>query len=378
MPIEFRCDCGQMLRARDDQAGQRVRCSACDRVGTVPDGRKNASTDDLAAPRPSWTEMKKVRSNPNVDPDADEDAAHPPDRSGTSGKAVASLVLGVLSFFCFLFAGVPAVVLGALGLRDINKSRGKLSGQGLAVAGIVTGSVGTLLSGLLIIPLIGLLPAVQKVRSAASTAGSANNLKQIGLALHNYHDTYGSLPSVAVGAPNAPQARKAGLSWRVALLPYIEEDTLYRRFRMDEPWDSPNNLSLLGFMPRTYRHPAAITPPDHTHYRVFVKRGAGPGLAPALLENPWDGNRPLLGMRDGLANTLVVVEAADAVPWTKPDELTFDPNQSLPRLGVNASDDFNILLLDGAVRRVSQKRLGEATLRALITSNGGEPLPPDW
>src|SRR5262245_20095140 len=73
--------------------------------------------------------------------------------------------------------------------------------------------------------LIGLLlPAVQKVREAAARMKCSNNLKQIGVAVHNYHDVNAKLP-------NAYDAR-TGLSWHVLILPFIEQDNLYKRFDM--------------------------------------------------------------------------------------------------------------------------------------------------
>ena len=111
--------------------------------------------------------------------------------------------------------------------------------------------------------LIGLLlPAVQKVREAAARASDANNLKQIGLAMHGFHDANGAFPPAAWGAkaqwdnkpdPDTGRPKAGGLSWRVAILPYIEQQALYLRFKHDEPWDSPANKQLIPLMPKLYR-----------------------------------------------------------------------------------------------------------------------------
>src|SRR5439155_1388856 len=109
---------------------------------------------------------------------------------------------------------------------------------------------------------------------------------------------------------------KAILSWRVLILPYIEQDRLYRKFRLNEPWDSPHNKKLLEMMPKTYAAPNAKgDPPYTTHYQVFVGPGAG-----------FEGKRGLrIGdFTDGTSNTILVAEAARAVPWTKPEDLPYD------------------------------------------------------
>src|SRR4051794_27214810 len=71
-------------------------------------------------------------------------------------------------------------------------------------------------------------------RVAAARQASVNNLKQIGLAFHNSHDTMGYFPGGVYDA----SGKKVGLSWRVAILPFIEQGPLYMQFKLDEPWDS--------------------------------------------------------------------------------------------------------------------------------------------
>ena len=110
---------------------------------------------------------------------------------------------------------------------------------------------------------IGLLvPAVQKVREAAGRSQDTNNLKMLGLALQNFHDTYGFLPK----AGGMDASRKGKLSWRVAILPFMEQEALYSRFRLDEPWDSPTNKALIPLMPKVFMNPQAPTEPGKTYY----------------------------------------------------------------------------------------------------------------
>lgn len=214
-----------------------------------------------------------------------------------------------------------------------------------------------------------MLPAIQSTREAARRMQSANNLKQIGIALHSYHDAYGEFPPAVVRDKDG----KPLYSWRVLILPYIEQENIFRKWKKDEPWDSPNNKPLSDLVLKVYSAPGA---PDEntnrTHYRVFTGKGAG------FEENK---ARPGKGWRfadftDGSSNTIAVVEATESVPWAKPDELEFVPGQPLPAMGLPGGDGFNALLFDGSYRHL-QKTINRGTLQAMITRNGGEVIPFD-
>jgi hypothetical protein len=192
-------------------------------------------------------------------------------------------------------------------------------------------------------------PAVQKIREAAARTEALNNLRQLAIGMHDINDAKGKLPSASVGG---------GLSWRVALLPYIGHDDLYKQFHLNEPWDSPHNVKLLEKMPREYRHPlaSATDPPNTTRFQIFV----GPGT-------PFDMNRAPNIPRDfpqGTRNVLLIVEAGRAVPWTKPEDVPYRPDQPLPALGV-----FPRLFLaargDASVESFPRD-MNERELRALI------------
>ncbi|HEY7154852.1 MAG TPA: DUF1559 domain-containing protein [Gemmataceae bacterium] len=372
--IRFFCECGKQLQAREESAGKAVLCPACNRQLTVP----------AVPPSPTSVVPEEPSTRPSAEPRVQRGRPAPPEEeelaveeemedrprpaAGNSGKAVASLVLGILSVFCNVLTGVPALLLGILALRDIGRSRGRLGGHGLAIAGLATAGVCTLLScvtyGTFLLPVM-LLPAVQKVREAAARAQSQNNLKQMGLAMHNYNDTYNRLPPTGVGDFRQPEAmRKPNLSWRVALLPFVEQLNLYNQFKFDEPWDGPNNIKLLGQMPMIYKLPGDDkTPPDHTHYQVFVGNGAA-----------FEKTRgfSIRDFPDGLTNTILIVEAAQAVPWTKPDDIPFDPGKPIaPLLSTYFRSGRNVLLADGSIR-VLPASVPENTLKAAITRSGGE------
>ncbi|MDR3637301.1 MAG: DUF1559 domain-containing protein [Isosphaeraceae bacterium] len=218
-----------------------------------------------------------------------------------------------------------------------------------------------------------MLPAVQAARSAARRAQSTNNLKQIGLALHNFHSVQDHFPATI-----RDKAGKPLLSWRVAILPFIEQQALFNEFHLDEPWDSPHNQELVERMPTVYAVPGAKAEPGETFYRSFS--GKGTFLDP----DAKDGIR-IADVTDGTSNTIAVVEAREAVPWTKPDSdiaSDADPNKPEPRdallksLGGHFPGGFNALFLDGAVKFVKTS-IDIDVLRALITRNGGEVVSAD-
>jgi hypothetical protein len=384
--IRYSCACGRQLQGRDEDAGKQAKCPECGAVGVIPRAEGVTAADDLPPrraerARPDAVQEDRPRRRAGGD-DYDEDRPRrrrPPDApEATSGKATAAMVLGIISFPCIVgnaLTGLPAVILGALALKDIGQSEGRLGGKGMALTGVITGCLGMFLA----VPavLIGLLlPAVQKVREVAARTQDANNLKQMALAMHNFNSNYGAFPQAT--AFRSPEGKPL-LSWRVALLPYVEQDNLYKQFKLDEPWDSPHNKQFLAMIPKVYLQPEQI--PDGsgmTHYQVFVgpktmfeeqpskeQRGGFPGLnAPRL-------GIPITEITDGLSNTIMIATAATPVPWTKPVDLPFDPLAPLPALGGQNPRGFNIALGDGAVRFLP-KNVPESVLKAAITRNGGE------
>jgi hypothetical protein len=209
-----------------------------------------------------------------------------------------------------------------------------------------------------------LIPQVQKVRESAARARC--NISQIGLAFHNYQDAHGKLPPATVtGEDGTPL-----LSWRVSLLPYISDDVLYREFRPDEPWDGPHNARLLHHMPKIYGPPwrEGSVPPHHAVLLVYV----GPSAA-------FEGREGLnltADFPDGTSNTLLFVEAGGPTPWTKPDDIPFGPDHAVRQQGL-FRDGFRASWADGS-RRFVRAEVDDSVLRAVVTRNGGEQLPPDW
>jgi Protein of unknown function (DUF1559) len=210
-----------------------------------------------------------------------------------------------------------------------------------------------------------LLPAVQKVREAAAATQSQNNLHQMVIAMHDQASSFDN-QCFYLKDIGRDQTGKPLLSWRVALLPFIEQDNLYKQFHLNEPWDSPHNIRLLDKMPKTYQNPTRATKPGETVYQVFT----GPTT---LFEKSWTLHMPG-SFRRGTSQTVVFVEAASPVPWTKPDDIVLGPNP-IAQLSFSGGKSM-VALADGSVRSIPQT-MRPQTLRTAIMAEG-PPLGPDW
>jgi len=202
--------------------------------------------------------------------------------------------------------------------------------------------------------------ATDAAREAARRVQSTNNLKQIALAMHIYHDVKKGFPARA----NVDANGKPLLSWRVHILPYVEQDALYKEFHLNEPWDSEHNKKLIAKMPAIYRQPNGDSKEFKTNYLVPVAKGTiFETLQPCKLNS----------IIDGTSTTIMVVEASldRSVEWTKPDDLELDlaaPFKGLVGLRPNG---FYAAFADGSVQFLSEK-VGAESLRGFLTKAGGE------
>jgi hypothetical protein len=204
-----------------------------------------------------------------------------------------------------------------------------------------------------------LLPAVQAAREAARRMSSSNNLKQIMLSLLNYESAYSSIPGRIVKSKDG----KPLLSWRVLMLPFLEETELYNEFRMDEPWDSEHNLRLLDRMPAVYANPRVATLPGHTVY-----------LAPFGENVGWPEDKFRYSqITDGTSNTIAVAEVSAelAVPWTKPDD--FDIDFYKDGSWMPPGPGGHVAMFDGSVIFLS-RTIDWDGLRAMFTMNGSDEV----
>ena len=201
--------------------------------------------------------------------------------------------------------------------------------------------------------------------SKAKEVQAMNNLKQIGLAMHNYHDTYRKFPA----AYSTDDDGKPLLSWRVHILPFLEQAPLYDRFHLDEPWDSEHNKTLIPLMPRVYASPGSKQMPGTTSY--LTPRGENTIFPGA------EGQR-MATIRDGTSNTILTVEASDesAVIWTKPDDLELDPMKPTKGLVGLRKGGFLVGLADGSVFKLTE-RIDAESLKVLLNKDDGIPIDVD-
>jgi hypothetical protein len=224
--------------------------------------------------------------------------------------------------------------------------------------------VGGGIVGLLVLSLT--VVGVGSVLRESRRAQCGLHLRQIGAAFDKYQEANGHFPAPAI-------ARRDGtalLSWRVALLPHLGYRSLYERFHLDEPWDSPHNRSLLREMPPEFACPAS---PGRraglTGYLVVV----GPKTDPTSVNTPFEPTRgvDLREITDGASNTVLVFETDTPVPWTKPDDLRWAKGGPLPRVASPHPGGAHVLLADGIARFI-KPTIDQTVLLAILTINGGE------
>ena len=212
-------------------------------------------------------------------------------------------------------------------------------------------------------------------------------MRQLGMALHNYHNTHGKFPPAYVTGPDG----KPWHSWRLLILPYVEGENLYKAYSFDEPWDGPNNRKLWALMPEIFLCPGCARattlgliecPSNCTNYVAIV----GPQTA-----WPGDTGKKIDDIQDGAANTLLLVEAIEPICWMEPRDLPYE--QALELLTTNkkpghlsTSDGFfaastysfglNAIYSDAHVAWLPLGMEEEAA-SALLTSAGRELLNED-
>jgi len=211
-----------------------------------------------------------------------------------------------------------------------------------------------------------------KFRNSQHQVSCSSNLKQIGMGLSNYHDIYGSFPPPYIADKNG----KPMHSWRVLILPFMEQQHLYDQYSFDEPWDGPNNKRLWSQMPNFYACPGAdYDEPGLTSYQAIV--GPNTAFEPHRLVSTSD-------ITDGTSNTILVFEAAsEPVHWMEPRDIQYDPMGPLPGTlwSSNHGDSVMWLRADVSTSRWKTEGLNDERLRSFIERSGRDPyrtFPEDY
>ena len=366
MPIAVHCpECNAKLNAPDSAAGKTVTCPKCKEAMVIPEIEEEAE-EEAAPPKRTKAEDKPVvkKKKAVVEDDDDEEEERPrkkkKGKKKTAKSGLSPVLIGAIAGGVLLLGG-GAFAAYWFGIREKPKETANSNttpnqntpapgGSGVPGPGPASGKALYEASN----------PAV-----AAHRQDSMRKMKQIGIAFLNHSDTYRAIPAGIVDATGKP-----GLSWRVAILPFIEQESLYRQFKLNEPWDSENNKKLLQYMPRTFTAPGQEPSSGKTYYRAF----SGPDTA--FHYRPATAGQPLLGRKlnefqDGTSNTALVLEALEPVEWTKPDELVYVANGPVPKFGGIFASGTHILFADSSVRW-ARPNLPEKTVRAIITPGGGE------
>jgi hypothetical protein len=348
MAISVTCtSCDKLLKAPGGSAGKKIKCPDCGAALRVPD----ADDADLAPRR-----RKKKRKSPAVSPLLWVGVG-----AGVLAVVIAVVVLVLLN------VNRPGGSAGGgrdAANQDGKQDRGKPNGQDVAkhLAAAVDGDQGALTNG-----------------SNTDFLQSQKKLRQLGLAMSNYHSARNKFPGAAILSRDGKKTPL--LSWRVAILPEIEQDNLYRQFKLDEPWDSDHNKKLIPLMPGVYQ-PVRREHPDggRTYYQVFTgKLGPfGEGREPRLQH-----------FTDGTSNTFLIAEGERAVVWTKPEDMEYDGpgkdegkdktkldyklknGRPLDKMGGMFANGFVAVMADGQPIQFS-RNIAAWKIHAMITHNGGE------
>lgn len=393
---QFNCECGKQLQAKAELVGKKVKCPGCGETLMVPGGENGVSSSQPAAKKPDLAAATTKAPKPKAPPPELEIEDDPPprgrsrqeeededrprkarrrveeddldiedDRPAKKRKAAkgssAPLLIGIGAFVLLLLAGGGFAGYWFF-IRD-NTSRPIVNNTNNP-------------------------DNQQKKPEPIPDFDAAGNLKQLAMSMQEYNTAKQHLP---VGIRD-PKTGAPLLSWRVELLPYLgpEGKQLYEEFKLDEPWDSPHNKALLTKMPRRFQHPdRPASGAGMTYFQVFAAAPRVPypsGISPPFPDplmivppgQPVPAPKLPDSFKDGPSDTILIVEAATAVPWTKPEDISYYPvTLQLPRPGDPTKPTFLAAMADGSVR-VVPRTIKDKTLRSAINLGDGQPLDPEF
>ena len=198
-----------------------------------------------------------------------------------------------------------------------------------------------------------------RTRLAAERVDSANTQRHVVIAMHNYHDAHGHFPPPVLISDSGHE-----YSWRVALLPYLDQGALYDSYRFNEDWNSPHNSEVTATVPYFYQH-ASLRSEGNPYCSVFMVVGEN---------TPFHGNEGtnLTQIIDGTANTAALVESNLSIHWAEPRDIPFDRNHLLDQIGGFDEEGFTVSMCDGSTRFFSRDGDREELLK-LFGANDGRP-----
>ena len=277
-----------------------------------------------------------------------------------------------------LFPNVSVAVVDDDGMHYTSR----MSLAGIPFAGAVDGGTAVASSAVLVALL---LPAVQQAREAARRTQSRNNLKQIAIALHNYHDVYGHFPEGT--HPNEKLKPGERLSWLAKILPYLDQATLHESIDFEEGWEDDTNEAPLKTKLFVFQNPSARdenTEYATTHYVGLAGLGKeGPELPVTSRKAgvfAYNRGTKIRDITDGTSNTLAVADGTDHGPWGAGGKATIRPLTKKPYIngpdGIGGPHQGGIMagLCDGSVRFISEN-IDPSVMEALVTIRGGEVIP---
>lgn len=203
----------------------------------------------------------------------------------------------------------------------------------------------------------------QEEPAAAAMKASRQHLREIGLAMHNYHDTFNQFPAYSKSDSGRPL-----LSWRVHLLPYLENAALYKEFHLDEPWDSEHNKTLIERMPQVFKSPGVkSSKPGMTTYQTVMGKD--------MLFESNGGKVAIRDVTDGTSNTVMAIDASAEFEtiWTKPGDLMPDTAKMRKALEERFQNGGLLLMTDGSVRQL-RDGIDDVMLMNAFVRNDGMPL----
>lgn len=198
-----------------------------------------------------------------------------------------------------------------------------------------------------------------KTNEAVKRTTAANNLRQTALSILNFESAYAKFPNPVMVHPETGKK----YSWRIAILPFIEENAIYEKYDFSQDWDSPHNMEVTSKMPDVFR--SDMDDKDSTNTSWFMLTGAE-----GIFGKPDVSYRDLT---DGTSNTILAVESKRSVHWSKPEDIEVDPERPFPKLGGFHEGGINVVLADGSVQFLPEK-IAEKTLWKMYTASGGEVI----